>query len=187
MMEKQGFLKRVLAPVAILLSVMIGSRIIYFNSSLIDNHAVYQFVAIVSGLIHFFSIGFGTLFIYPVTYFNGAGKTERIIACLITPFAWNVLEIFKMAEVFPFLESLYYGLNSLAILTFSMTLALMGICEMVCRYVVKRKGGEVKVVTPAPILSIVALLIVTYITALWGNGAHWFYIFMNGYIALFIS
>jgi hypothetical protein len=186
-MEKQRFFKRFVVPVAILLAVMIGSRIIYFNSSLIDNHAAYQFVAVVSGLIHFFSIGFGTLFIYPVTYFNGAGKTERMIACLITPLAWNFLEILKMAKVFPVLESLYYGLNSLAILTFTMTLTLMGICEMVCRYVAKRKGGEVKVVTPVPVLSIVALFIVIYITAIWGNGAHWFYIFMNGYIALFIS
>ena len=186
-MEKQRMVKRFLAPMAILLSVMIGSRIIYFNSSLIDNHTVYQFVAIVSGLIHFFSIGFGTLYIYPVTYFNGAGKIERIVACLITPLVWNFLEIFKMAEVFPFMESLYYGLNSLAILTFTMTFALMGICEMVCRYAEKRKGGTMRIITPAPVLSIIVLLVVTYITAIWGNGVHWFYIFMNGYIALFIS
>lgn len=148
---------------------------------------VYQFVAVVSGLTHFFSIGFGTLFIYPVTYFKGAGTRERMTACLITPLAWNFLEIFKMADVFPFMESLYYGINSLAILTFTMTFALMGICEMVCRYLVKRKGGTIKIITPAPILSIIVLFFVTYITAIWGNGAHWFYIFMNGYIALFIS
>ena len=172
---------------AILLAVMTGSRIVYFNAYLIVNHTVYQYVAIASGLIHFISIGFGTLFIYPVAYFNGAGKTERMIACLATPFVWNVFEIYKMGKVFPFFESLYYGLNSLAILTFAMTFAMMGICEMVCRYVVKKRGKELKIITPAPLIPIVALFIITYITAIWGNGAHWFYIFMNGYIALFIS
>ena len=186
-MPKNSFKKRFLTPVAIVLAVMIGSRIVYFNSCLIDNDTVYQYVAIVSGLVHFFSIGFGTLFIYPKAYFNGADRMERMIACLITPVVWNFFEIFKMSKVFPFLESLYYGLNSLAILTFTMTFPLMGICEMVCRYVEKRKGGTMKIITPAPVLSIIVLLVVTYITAIWGNGAHWFYIFMNGYIALFVS
>jgi hypothetical protein len=186
-MQKNSFEKRFLIPVAILLAVMTGSRIVYFNASLIDNDTLYQYVAIVSGLIHFFSIGFGTLFIYPKAYFNGAGRMERMIACLITPLVWNFFEIFKMSKVFPFLESLYYGLNSLAILTFTMTFALMGICEMVCRYLVKKRGGEVKIITPAPIISIVTLFIIIYITAIWGNGAHWFYIFMNGYISLFVS
>jgi len=186
-MSKSSFGKRFLTPVAIVLAVMIGSRIVYFNSCLIDNDVVYQYVAIVSCVIHFFSIGFGALFIYPVTYFNGAGRMERMVACLITPLVWNVFEIYKMSKVFPFLESLYYGLNSLAILTFTMTFALMGISEMVCRYLEKRRGGELKIITPAPIISIVTLFIMTYITAIWGNGTHWFYIFMNGYISLFVS
>lgn len=186
-MPKNSFGKRFLIPVTIVLAVMVGSRIVYFNSCLIDNDTVYKYVAIVSGLVHFFSIGFGALFIYPNAYFNGAGRRERVIACLITPLVWNFFEIFKMNKVFPFLESLYYGLNSLALLTFTGTFAMMGICEMVCRYLERKRGGEVKIVTAAPIISIVTLFIVIYITAIWGNGAHWFYIFMNGYLSLFVS
>ena len=172
-------------PLAIVLITMIASRIVYFNACRIDNDTVYQTVALISGMIHFLSIGFGALLIYPVAYFNGSGKMERIVACLITPVAWNGIEIYNVSEVFSFFESLYYGLNSLALLTFIGTFAMMGICELICRYIMKRRGSRLKIITPIPVIGIIMFFITIYVTAIWGNGAHWFYLFLNGHIALF--
>lgn len=186
-MQTNNFAKRFLNPMAIVFIAMIGSRIVYFNSSMIDNHMVYQYVAIISGIIHFFSIGFGAMFIYPTAYLNGASRMERVICCLITPLSWNFIEIYKVSEVFTFFESLYYGVNSLALLTFVGTFAMMAVCEVACRYIVKRRDNPIKIITPVPVMAVVTLFVTIYVTAIWGNGAHWFYIFLNGYIILFGS
>jgi hypothetical protein len=184
-MQRLNFSQRVLKPLVFVFLTMIISRIVYFNSRLIDNDTLYQTIAFTSGAIHFVSIEFGALLIYPIAYFNGSGRIERIVACLITPAVWNCIEIYNVSETFSFLESLYYGLNSLALLTFIGTFALMGVSELACRYKIKKRGSKIKIITPTPIIGIIGHFITIYLTAVWGNGTHWFYLFKNGYIALF--
>ena len=69
---------------------MILSRIIYFNSS--------AAVATLSGIVMFLAIGFGSFLIYPLSFFRGASLTERIIGCLLTPLAWNGIEMYNVGR-----------------------------------------------------------------------------------------
>jgi len=186
-MEQQSFTRRAVAPGATVLIVMFASAILYDQSWKIGNDALHQLTAYVSGLILFVSIGFGPLYAHPKAYFRGASALERILACLLTPVAWDVKEMFRVSEYFSWGESLYYGLNTIFILCLCVGVAQMGVCEMVCRWVRNRQVLEpVPVVTPASLIPVLVGLLGVGTFFLWGGGVHSFYIYQEGYKALFM-
>jgi len=174
---------RFLLPVIIALAVMAGSRAIYFNSMRIDSPAAYHLLALVSGVVQFVSIVLAAAIIYPVTFFKGAGPGERIVASSINPGLWVVIESYSLGAAFSFWESLYFGLNIGAII-FIWKFSLMGICEMICRGVLKRRGSRLTVITPLPLLPL-ALLAVTLGVLSRDNGAYYFNLLLDGYLGLF--
>jgi len=187
-MEKKSLMRRFVIPFTIVIHLMVFSSIIYLRLAWrIDNESLKAVVALISSAILFVSIGFGTLLIYPMAFFRGANAAERIIACLITPLIWNIKEMIRVSEFFTFGETLYYGLNTDFLLTVFAALGQMGLCEIICRWRLNKRGGEpVKVFSPAPVVSIVTGLAALYFFLIWGLGVHFFYIYVEGYKALFI-
>lgn len=186
-MEKQSFVRRAVLPAMTVLVVMLASLILYSHAWRIENDAVHQLIAYVSGVVLFVSIGFGPLYAYPRAFFRGASGSERILASLVTPVAWDVKEILRVSEYFSWGESLYYGLNTIFVLCLCVAAAQMGICEMVCRAVHNRRVSEpVSVVTPASLIPVLGGLLGVGAFFLWGGGVHAFYIYQEGYKALFM-
>jgi hypothetical protein len=187
-MEKKSFFKRSVIPATIVLHVMIFSGIVYLRLAW-RMEAGGSFRAIItwtSSFLLFISIGFGALYIYPRSFFGGAGTAERVAACFVTPLVWNLKEMIRVSEFFSFGETLYYGLNTSALLAFFGTLGLMGLSEILCRRKLAKTSSEpVKILTPAPIAAIVTGLTVFFICWVWGMGVHFFYIYIQGYRALF--
>jgi hypothetical protein len=64
---------------------------------------------------------------------------------------------------------------------------LMGLAEMVCRAIGNHHtiSGR-SVFSPGPVAAILAALTALYVFLLWGMGVHWFYIYLQGYKALFL-
>lgn len=188
-MEPQSFSKRSMIPVAIVLATMIVTSIIYFHLAWrisIDN-PIRPLVTTLSSWVLFISIGFGALYIYPKGFFGGACIVERSAACLVTPVVWNLKEMVRVSEFFTLGETLYYGLNTAFLLAFFGTLGLMGLSELICRRKLNKLSEEpVKVLTPVPVLAMFAGLAALYICLLWGLGVHFFYIYIDGYRALFV-
>jgi hypothetical protein len=186
-MERQSFFHRAVAPAATVLIVMVVSLMLYNHAWRIGSHSLHQFTAYVSGLLLFVSIGFGPLYVYPNAFFRGASAPERILACLVTPVAWDVKEILRVSEYFSWGESLYYGLNTIFLLCLCVVAAQMGICEMVCRSLRNRRvSAPVPVVTPASLIPAVLGLAGVGTFFLWGGGVHTFYLYQEGYKALFM-
>lgn len=186
-MEKMSFGKRFLKPVIMVLLILVVSNITYFYLFWQIAHPTLRaIVALLSSSILFISIGFGTCYIYPVAYFRGAGVLERVIACLIIPIIWDIKEMVRVSEFFTFGETLYYGLNTVFILSLFGALGQMGLCELICRWRLgKRTEEPVRVFSPTPVISIVIGLAALYICLLWGLGVHFFYIYIQGYRMLF--
>lgn len=185
-MRKRNFLQRVVVPVSIVFLTVSAAYVTYFNSSAIGHEPLRHAVAFVSGIVLFFSIGLGPLVVYPMAYFRGASPGERIAASLLTQLAWIVKELFRVTEFFTLGETLYYTFNSLFLLTIIGAFALMGICEMACRWRAVRRGeSRLKVITPGPVFAAVTGVVAVYVLLIWGVGVHWFYIYMEGYRALF--
>jgi hypothetical protein len=186
-MQKASFAKRFITPVAIVLLTMIATSIVYLHLAWRMPHGTLRdIVTFLSAAILFVSIGCGAVVIYPMAYFRGASLAGRAIACLVTPVVWNLKEMLRVSEFFTTGEALYYGLNTAFLLSVFSTLGLMGICEMICRWRLGARSGErVKVLSLGPVACIVAGIVALYVFLLWGLGVHFFYIYIQGYRALF--
>ena len=185
-MERQSFVRRVVSPAVPVLILLASSAIVYGQSWRIENDTVHRLTAYIFGLVLFASIGFGPLYVYARAFFRGARGLEKILASLVTPMAWNVKEVVRVSEFFTWGESLYYGLNTIFLLCLCAGAVQMGLCEMVCRWVRNRKISKpVSVLTPAPVIAVLAGAAAVGVLFVWGMGVHAFYIYQEGYKALF--
>jgi len=181
---KKGFFHRFAIPVFAVMIPLIVAFIIYFNSWRIENHTVHQFAAIASGLLMILGAMLGALLVYPLAYFREAKLSERIIAALVPGIAFVLYQIYIASGVFSFSESLYYGLNPVSITIFFLAFGFMGFCELVGRWMRKRRGENIKVLTFVPIAAIAVMLTEFYAATIWRNGAHFFYAYVDIYMAL---
>jgi len=186
-MEKQGFAKRVLYPVAILSAVMSASWIVYNVAWRLDDGTLYRAFATISGTILFLSVTFGTLFIYPTAYFRGASPKERILASLVSPFIWMTKESVRLYISYSLAECLYYYFNPLNIWLLLGVMAQMGLAETFCRWRRAKKGEKVRILSPQALAALfIGLFLVIRLFA-WGQGEGAYVVFLSGYRKIFGS
>jgi hypothetical protein len=100
-------------------------------------------------------------------------------------------EVFRASEIFTAGESLYYALSPMPLGLIVFQIGYMSLGEMFCRWRVKKRGGEdMKIFTAGPVIGIALLGIMSYVMIFWGvpaesPGTKWFYIYQEGYRALF--
>ena len=182
-MQRSSVTSRFLIPLLVALAVMLLSWGVYSNSFRIEHRALYHSVAVISGTVQFASIVLVAMVIYPLTYFRGASVTERMIAGSANLAIWVGIDAYNVSEAFGGLESLYYGMNIGSIL-FAWNFALMGILELACRYVSRRKGDPIRVVTLGPFLPILVFAFLLCVLSKEG-GATYFNKLLDGYVVLF--
>jgi hypothetical protein len=109
-----------------------------------------------------------------------------LLASLLTPVAYIISEMVRVADFFSTGESIYYGFSSMGMFIFFLNTGLLGLSEIVCRLVMRRKTGRpIRVITFWPIVSVIWTLIMTYVLLFWDQGQNYFYIYQEGYIRLF--
>ncbi len=180
---RASFLNRFLLPLLIASVVMASSRIVFNNAVRIESPDLYSLVAVLSGTLQFASVVLVAMLLYPITYFRGATAVERVTAASMNLALWIGIDTYHVSEAFPLSESLYYGIQIGAIL-FAWNFALMGMLELACRAVSKRRGNPIRIVTPLPILPILLFLAVICLLSKQG-GAYYFNLLLDGYLALF--
>ncbi|MCP4752379.1 MAG: hypothetical protein GY866_15910 [Proteobacteria bacterium] len=137
---RRGFVNRLIIPVGIVLLVTLVTSIIYEHAwKLKDMPDLYLFSPVFTVLM-FLSIFFGILYIYPATFFRGAGKWERMAASLVPILVWMVREMVRIGRVFSFGESLYFGLNPLFVIVLLFAVFQMGLCDLFCRWRFRRRS-----------------------------------------------
>lgn len=172
-------------PVGVVGVAMAASFIIYNNAWRIDNDFLHQLLANVFAWVLFLSIGIGALLVYPMAYSRGAALGERVLAALAVPVIWAGKEVVRVADAFTWGEALYFVLNPLIIVVFCAVIAEMGFCEILCRRARKKRGEAISVVTYPALLALCGGLSIALAIFGWGFGVHSFYIFQEGYKALF--
>ncbi len=186
-MEKRSIASRVLSPVAAVFVVMAGSWLVYNTAWRLENSALHQALAAVSGTLLFLSVTFGALVVYPWAYFRGAPLHERTLACLANPFFWATKECARLYVSHSLAECLYYYLNPLTVWLFLGVVAQMGLAELLCRWRRKRRGEEIRVAAPGAVAALVGGLGLVIGLFAWGEGENAYVVFLEGYRALFGS
>jgi hypothetical protein len=182
-MPKSNLATRFFIPLFLALAVMLSSRAVYVHSIGIDSRVLYHSVALMSGAVQFISIVLAALFVYPITYLRGATVTERVVASSTNLAVWVGIDSYHVSQAFGWLETLYYGMN-IGSIVLAWNFALMGILELACRYVRKKRGDPIRVMTPLPFLPILVFLFVVALLSKEG-GAYYFNMLLDGYLALF--
>ena len=135
----------------------------------------------------FFSIWLGAMFANTVAFFRGATLRERIIVCLATPVVWsakilsNFINIYSIGEFFfLFFHHFILGCPVVALLC-------MGISEIWCRKIYRRKTGDtsMKVFSPGNTTILLAGFLLTTLM-LWNGGHDYYYLYMDLYSYLFL-
>lgn len=182
---QQSLTHRMIVPAAVHLAVVALSLLLYKHFWLFGLPQLQQTAGTIFGVIAFAAIGGGSGVVYPVCRFRDASIPEAVAASLVTVLLWIGKEVVRVSAFFSPGESLYYGLSSTPLLALVMSLGFMGLGEMTYRYARKRQGEALSVLSPLPVTALVFSLVGLFVILFWGLGVHWFYIYQEGYKALF--
>jgi hypothetical protein len=191
-MRKQPFSRRVLVPAGIALGAWVVLNVLTSHLEWFGSGQRYRTAADILYSLLGFTIIFSSLIIYSVLYGRGALAKEKILWALIVPLAWTFKEIWRVSSIFSLGESFYYALSPLTLGLFVFQLLFLPLCEIFWRWRSKMKDGTIRIFTPGPISVLVIFGILLYFMLFWGNagdtpGSKLFYIYMEGYKALFVN
>ncbi len=179
---------RFVTPVLVAVIVWLTADIFLFAlmGSSFASSSLYKPLLNLLSAVRFLLLLVGSLVLYPILYFRGATWSERVWGCLTLPLVYLFTAIFRATAYFPFGEAVYYGFNPLTFGSASIQVGLMGLMEIICRAIARRRTQlETPIVQLHLIASIVIGSAALYITLLWDGGVHWFYVYQQGYRLLF--
>jgi hypothetical protein len=183
--KRRSFSSRFMVPAGSMLLLLAALLLIYNNAWRIDSPGLKALLASASGVPLFWLLYFSAVVVYPLVYFQGGKTWERIAASFVPQAAWWLKEMYLAGAYFTFAETLYYGLSPVFLVAFAGNVAVMGAAELVCRILAGRRGVRVRVLTPGPVAAIVIGLAGVFFMALYGGGEPSFYLYQEGYKALF--
>ena len=191
--EKRDFSSRFLWPVGIALGIWAGLDFLTGHLEWFGTGVPYRAAAFSSYLLLGILIASGSFFLYPILFFRGASLKERMIGSYAVLLVWVFAEIFRVSEYFTAGESVYYAFGPMPSGLLVYQVGYMSLCEMVCRWRLKKRGiSGLKIFTPGPLIGVGVLLAMNYLMILWGvpeesPGTKWFYLYQEGYKALFLG
>ena len=186
-MGRQSFIRRAVLPAASVLGVMIISTIVYDLSRHIESRVLHLFLANASAFFMFLSIWLGAFFANTMAFFRGASFAERLLVCLATPVVWCAKILAGFWGIYAAGEFLFLLLHHFIIGCPLVALLCMGLSEIWCRIIVRRKTGDQSIKVFA--LSNSALLMVSFTAVclmLWNGGHSYYYLYMDLYTRLFL-
>ena len=182
---KRGYALPALLPAVLLLGVVVLQTFLHEWVWTLGIPSLTRATGEVSFVVLMLTTNFGALYVYVHAYLRGAGGSGRIAAALATPIACIAFDVFRVSEFFSPAESLYYGLCPTSLSMLAANVGAMGLGEIACRLIARRSAMRVRVVTPGPLVALAFYAASFFVITLWGDGSHWFYIYMRGYVFFF--
>ncbi len=186
-MKQRLFYRRVLIPIGIVTLLMILSINVYNISPEIGttNPLLGRILSTVSALLMFVSIWMGAFIAHPMAFAAGASMGERVFAGLATPLLWSAKTVYFAGCVYSGWELVYWCFHPLIVGVISVALLNMGISEVVCRIIYRRKGLMPGKIFQAPVILMLLIGVIVVPLALWNGGTLFFYMFVDTYMMLF--
>ena len=186
-MEEPGSRPNIWKPVLTVFFLALVSYLIYYGSRLIENQAIHQTLAAVFGTVYFVTIFLGPLYIYTNCYVRGVPLGKRIVAASLVPFLWMTKNVLALMGSHPIVESLYWYFNPLSIWLVCLLTVETGLGTLAGRYLLKRRGQTIRVVTFGPLAAILIGGAVFGGIFAWGQGENLYALYLDSYRLLFGS
>jgi hypothetical protein len=178
-------LRQSVKPVLVVFAVMAISFFGYFGSRQVTSDGLHQAMALVFGTTYFLAVAFGPAYVFGVTTLRGVRLPARVLAAYVNPLIWMTKEVLRLTESHPLAEALYWYCNPLNIWLVSLAVLEMAVATLFARRMLRRRGKEIRVVTPAPVVIALASLVFVISVYAWGKGENVYVMFLEGYRHLF--
>jgi len=186
-MKRQRFLRRVASPIILVLGVMIASINIYNFSRHIDSRSLHLILSNFGALFMFLSIWLGALFGNTIAFFRGASFGERLIVSLVPPLVWCAKILYDFIGIYSVGEYFFLVFHHFILGCPLVALLCMGVSEIWCRLIAKRKPGYGSPKVFALSNSLVLIVSFTAVfLMLWNGGHSYYYLYMDMYTKLFL-
>jgi len=176
---------RTLLATVFVLCAAVLSFLVYESSASIRNELVHELVARLSGTVYFLTVAFGAFYVYLAASLDDVPLTHRVAAALATPLLWMTKESVRLFESHPLVECLYYYLNPLNLWLLLLVVLEMAVATVVAQRLRSKRGAQKRVLTPAPIVTIVVSLSLFVGLYAWGRGENIYVLFLSGYRGVF--
>jgi hypothetical protein len=186
-MEQQNLYRRVMFPILLVVGVMLLSINLYDLSRRIDHHSLHLVISHISAVFIFLSVWLGALFGNTIAFFRGASFGERIIVCLAPALLRCALILYDFIGIYSAAEFFFLFLHHIIIGCLLVALLCMGISEIWCRIIARRKTGDRAIKVFA--LNNTLVLIISFASVfamLWNGGHFYYYLYMDVYAKLFM-
>ena len=186
-MGKQGLNRRVVFPILLVVGVMLLSINLYNFSRRIDQHALHLVASHTGAVLIFLSVWLGALFGNTIAFFRGASFSERVIVCLVPALFRCALILYDFIGIYSAAEFFFLFLHHIIIGCPLVALLCMGISEIWCRVIARRKTADRTIRVFALNNSLV--LTVSFVSVgamLWNGGHFYYYLYMDVYTWLFL-
>ena len=186
-MRKQGFLGRVGFPIILVMGTMIVSINVYDLSRLVANPVLHAILANGGATLMFVSIWLGAFVANTIAFFRGASFPERIAVCLATPVVWCAKILLDFVGIYSVGEFFFLFLHHFILGCPLVALLCMGISEIWCRIIARRRMGSaaIKVFAPGN-ASLLILSFTAVFLMLWNGGHSYYYLYLDLYTKLFL-
>ena len=185
-MRKQGFFRRVIFPIILVTGVMTLSINVYDFSRHIENRTLHQILSNGSAIFMFLSIWLGAFFANTIAFFRGATFAERLLVCLATPVVWCAKILYGFWGLYSVGEFFFLLLHHFIIGCPLVALLCMGISEIWCRIIARKKTGVAMKVFAFSNTSLLIISLTVVFLMLWNGGHSYYYLYMDVYAKLFL-
>lgn len=186
-MQRQSFSRRVVFPIILVLGAMIISINVYDFSRHIENRTLHSILSNGGAILMFISIWLGAFFANTIAFFRGATFAERIATCLATPVVWCAKILSDFIGIYSAGEFFFLFLHHFIIGCPLVALLCMGISEIWCRIIARKRAGDESIKVFAP--GNTSLLIISFTAVflmLWNGGHSYYYLYLGMYTKLFL-
>jgi hypothetical protein len=186
-MKRQSHTRRVFVPILTVLAGMVLSTLIYDLSRGVENPLLHKLMSHTGAVGMFLSIWMGALFANTMAFFRGASFAERMLVCLATPIVWSAKVLSSFIGIYSTGEFLFLLLHHFIIGCPLVALLCMGISEIWCRMIARKKGPDRSLRVFG--LGNSLLLLISFVLValmLWNGGHAYYYLYMDVYGRLFL-
>ena len=186
-MKRQSVFRRVVFPIVWVTGVMIAAINVYNLSRSIESRVIHSILANTGAIFMFLSIWLGALFGNTIAFFRGASFGERMIVCLAPPLLWCAKILYDFIGIYSGGEYVFLAFHHFILGCPLVALLCMGVSEIWCRIIARRKAGYDSPSVFA--LSNSLVLIISFIAVLlmlWNGGHSYYYLYMDIYSSLFL-